>query len=53
MDLTKVFKRTESLTVADAIEAACHASNTQALYEQVFAVLKPGASFASYEWLNR
>ena len=51
MDLTKVFKD-RKFDGAYAIEAACHASNTQALYEQVFAVLKPGASFASYEWLR-
>ncbi|ABO97661.1 predicted protein [Ostreococcus lucimarinus CCE9901] len=51
MDLAKVFKG-RSFDGAYAIEAACHASNTTALYKQVFQVLKPGALFASYEWLR-
>ena len=44
MDLTKVFKA-NTFDGAYAIEAACHASNTAALYKQVFQVLKPGALF--------
>ena len=51
MDLAKVFPA-ESFDGAYAIEAACHASNTAALYKKVFAVLKPGALFSSYEWLR-
>jgi len=51
MDLTKVFKG-ETFDGAYAIEAACHASVTADLYKQVFAVLKPGALFSSYEWLR-
>ena len=51
MDLTKVFKA-NTFDGAYAIEAACHASNTAALYKQVFQVLKPGALFSSYEWLR-
>jgi 24-methylenesterol C-methyltransferase len=51
MDLDKVFAA-NTFDGAYAIEAACHASNTAALYAQVFAVLKPGALFSSYEWLR-
>ena len=51
MDLAKVFKG-RAFDGAYAIEAACHASNTTAMYTQVFQVLKPGALFASYEWLR-
>jgi 24-methylenesterol C-methyltransferase len=51
MDLDKVFPA-ESFDGAYAIEAACHASNTAALYKKVFTVLKPGALFSSYEWLR-
>ena len=51
MDLAKVFKG-RAFDGAYAIEAACHASNTTAMYKQVFQVLKPGALFASYEWLR-
>ena len=51
MDLDKVFEA-NSFDGAYAIEAACHASNTAALYKKVFTVLKPGALFSSYEWLR-
>ena len=51
MDLSKVFKA-NTFDGAYAIEAACHASNTAALYKEVFQVLKPGALFSSYEWLR-
>ena len=51
MDLDKVFEP-NTFDGAYAIEAACHASNTAALYKQVFKVLKPGALFSSYEWLR-
>ena len=51
MDLANVFPANH-FDGAYAIEAACHASNTQALYEKVFTVLKPGALFSSYEWLR-
>eukprot|EP00740_Mantoniella_antarctica_P015539 CAMPEP_0181377032 /NCGR_PEP_ID=MMETSP1106-20121128/17659_1 /TAXON_ID=81844 /ORGANISM="Mantoniella antarctica, Strain SL-175" /LENGTH=375 /DNA_ID=CAMNT_0023495697 /DNA_START=112 /DNA_END=1239 /DNA_ORIENTATION=+ len=51
MDLDKVYPK-NSFDGAYAIEASCHASNTTALYEQVFTVLKPGALFSSYEWLR-
>ena len=37
---------------AYCIEAACHAPRLIELYSQVFKVLKPGAKFASYEWLK-
>jgi|TARA_B110000977_G_scaffold38728_1_gene52019 24-methylenesterol C-methyltransferase len=51
MDLDTVFAA-NSYDGAYAIEAACHASNTEALYKKVFTVLKPGALFSSYEWLR-
>lgn len=41
-----------SFDAAYCVEAACHAPSLEALYRQVFAVLKPGARFASYEWLR-
>lgn len=34
------------------IEAACHAPILADLYKEIFKVLKPGAYFASYEWLT-
>jgi len=37
---------------AYCIEAACHAPKLVELYAQVFKALKPGAKFASYEWLK-
>ena len=33
-----------------AIEATCHAPNKDGVYSEIFRVLKPGASFAGYEW---
>lgn len=34
------------------VEAACHAPDLVDLYKEVFKVMKPGAMFASYEWLT-
>jgi len=34
------------------IEAACHAPEPELLYKEVYKVLKPGAYFATYEWLT-
>ena len=42
----------ETFDAAYCIEAACHAPTLIELYSQVFKVLKPGAKFASYEWLK-
>ncbi|GAA6002539.1 hypothetical protein JCM10207_001170 [Rhodosporidiobolus poonsookiae] len=33
-----------------AIEATCHAPNWEGVYGQIFKVLKPGGTFAVYEW---
>jgi len=37
---------------AFCVEAACHAPDLSELYTEVAKVLKPGAYFASYEWLT-
>lgn len=34
------------------IESACHSPVLRDIYQQVYNVLKPGAKFASYEWLT-
>ena len=33
-----------------AIEATCHAPDKDGVYSEIFRVLKPGSSFAGYEW---
>lgn len=33
-----------------AIEATCHAPKLEGVYGEVFRVLKPGGTFAFYEW---
>ncbi|KAM7261655.1 hypothetical protein ACFE04_020732 [Oxalis oulophora] len=33
-----------------AIEATCHAPNAHGCYKEIYRVLKPGQSFAAYEW---
>eukprot|EP00048_Salpingoeca_helianthica_P014351 m.221273 g.221273 ORF g.221273 m.221273 type:complete len:352 (-) comp15755_c0_seq1:620-1675(-) len=35
---------------AYSIEATCHAPDRKAIYSEIFRVLKPGATFALYEW---
>jgi len=35
---------------AYAIEATCHAPDRVGVYSEIFRILKPGGSFASYEW---
>lgn len=50
MELDKKFPRNH-FDCAYAIEATCHAPDLTACYTQVFNVLKPGAKFATYEWL--
>ena len=37
---------------AYAIEATCHAPTLEAVYGEVYRVLKPGALFATYEWVS-
>lgn len=39
-----------SLDGAYAIEATCHAPNRVDCYAEIYRVLKPGATFACYEW---
>ena len=39
-----------SFDAAYAFEATCHAPDKGALFEEIFRVLKPGGSFAAYEW---
>ncbi len=40
----------ESFDAAFAIEATCHAPCRETCFSQIFRVLRPGASFAGYEW---
>lgn len=40
----------ESYDAAYAIESTCHASDRTAVFSEIFRVLKPGSSFAGYEW---
>ena len=35
---------------AYAIEATCHAPSRHGVYSEIYRVLKPGATFAMYEW---
>jgi cyclopropane fatty-acyl-phospholipid synthase-like methyltransferase len=41
----------ETFTKAFAIEATCHAGDRRDVFGEVFRVLKPGALFATYEWV--
>lgn len=36
---------------AYAIEATCHAPTLELVFAEIFRVIKPGATFVSYEWL--
>jgi sterol 24-C-methyltransferase len=40
----------DTMDAAYAIEATCHAPNRVTCYSEVLRVLKPGATFACYEW---
>lgn len=42
----------ESFDGAYAIEATCHAPTLEAVYGEIYRVLKPGARFATYEWVS-
>lgn len=42
----------ETYDAAYAMEATCHAPTLEDVYSEVFRVLKPGALFASFEWLK-
>lgn len=35
-----------------AIEATCHAPDAKDCYKEILRVLKPGAMFSGYEWVN-
>ncbi|GAB4820962.1 hypothetical protein N2152v2_008008 [Parachlorella kessleri] len=37
---------------AYAIEATCHAAKLEDVYGEIYRVLKPGATFVSYEWVT-
>lgn len=41
----------EQFDAAYAIEATCHAPDRTKCFSEVFKVLKPGATFAGYEWV--
>ncbi|KAI9017053.1 S-adenosyl-L-methionine-dependent methyltransferase [Gaertneriomyces semiglobifer] len=49
-DFTKMPLPSNSVDAAYAIEATCHASRLEEVYGEIFRVLKPGGSFACYEW---
>jgi len=52
-DFTKMEKIADNTyDGAYAIEATCHSPELAAVYVQAYRVLKPGALFASYEWLT-
>lgn len=51
MDFTKMTFEDNTFDGAYAIEATCHAPKLEDVYGEVFRVLKPGAKFATYEWL--
>jgi len=52
-DFTKMAKfEDNTFDGAYAIEATCHAPVLADVYRQAYRVLKPGALFASYEWLT-
>ncbi|CAG9466863.1 unnamed protein product [Pedinophyceae sp. YPF-701] len=37
---------------AYAVEATCHSPDIQAVYAEIFRVIKPGSHFFSYEWVT-
>lgn len=49
-DLMAIPARDESFDAIYQIEAFPHVPDKQAVYEEVFRVLKPGAIFAGYDW---
>lgn len=40
----------DTYDAAYSIEATCHASSPEAVYCEIFRVLKPGGTYACYEW---
>uniref|UniRef100_A0A7S3QZT3 Methyltransferase n=1 Tax=Dunaliella tertiolecta TaxID=3047 RepID=A0A7S3QZT3_DUNTE len=51
-DFTQMPFEAKSFDGAYAIEATCHAPKLEAVYGEIFRVLKPGATFVSYEWVS-
>eukprot|EP01065_Artemidia_motanka_P044709 TRINITY_DN640_c0_g1_i2.p1 TRINITY_DN640_c0_g1~~TRINITY_DN640_c0_g1_i2.p1 ORF type:complete len:384 (+),score=141.77 TRINITY_DN640_c0_g1_i2:61-1152(+) len=51
-DFTKLAEANSSYDAAYAIEATCHAPTLEMVYGEIFRVLKPGARFATYEWIT-
>ena len=49
-DFMKMPFADESFDAGYAIEATCHAPSRQGVYSEIYRVLKPGATFAMYEW---
>ena len=49
-DFMKLPVEDASFDAAYAIEATCHAPDKRTLFAEILRVLKPGASFAGYEW---
>ena len=44
--------KNESFDAAYAIEATCHAPTLESVYKEIYRCLKPGAIFATYEWVT-
>ena len=49
-DFMQLPHRDAAFDAAYTIEASCHAPDRVALFREISRVLKPGASFAGYEW---
>lgn len=50
MDLNGTFEE-NTFDKVYAIEATCHAPNLEKCYKEIYKVLKPGGTFAVYEWV--
>ena len=51
-DFTKMPFEDSTFEAAYAIEATCHSPDLKNVYSEVYRVLKPGALFATYEWIT-
>ena len=49
-DFMQLPHRDEAFDAAYTIEASCHAPDRVGLFREIARVMKPGASFAGYEW---
>ncbi|KAJ3177212.1 Delta(24)-sterol C-methyltransferase [Gaertneriomyces sp. JEL0708] len=49
-DFIKMPLPDNSVDAAYALEATCHAPRLEQVYGEIFRVLRPGSSFACYEW---